>query len=341
MITIKDIENIKIYISYILSPLNVNKATKEDVKKLEKINEQVNDYLINNPEVNNNNDLKPLLKELNDYLAFKKLVPSTSAETLQTINNKLNDLGREIQVKSSYSPKLYFNTYFLQNGISQKDEVNITNALKANTSSEAFKSWFVGSKVVDDKNNPLLVYHGRYNEEVTKFSFDTFPARYFAENKSYAEYFKNLKPNGTLYTCYLKILYPLDFTNFSVNKVKYEDFKMYCKLKYSFDFPESIALKAMSDRDNGCWIWQYFRFGVDWIKFIIKDGRFDGIYFIENNPQDILSTGEENTTFAWMVFKPEQIKSSYTNTLFDYNSNDIRFEKGGNFNKANTYSKYK
>lgn len=41
-----------------------------------------------------------------------------------------------------------------------------------NTESENFKNWFRGSKVVDEKNNPLVVYSGHSNVEIygTKFS---------------------------------------------------------------------------------------------------------------------------------------------------------------------------
>jgi hypothetical protein len=100
-------------------------------------------------------------------------------------------------------------------------------------------------------------------------------------------------------------------------------------LKYGYKLPENVMLKTMSERNDGLWIWSYLRFGVDWLKYIIKGKMFDGIAFYENNPDDKDEEGNDKITPAWMVFNHNQIKSTNSNILFSENSQDIRFKKGG------------
>ena len=61
----------------------------------------------------------------------------------------------------------------------------------------------------------------------------------------------------------------------------------------------------------------------------LKDGKFDGIAFYENNTQDIDSNGKDKVTPAWMVFEPNQIKLAKNNSIYSLQSDDIRMKKGG------------
>lgn len=326
--TSKDIENIRTYIAYYLSPYNEKGIDKKKLKDLEEIRDKI-ETVLTETNIGSTTTSQELSKQLKEYVKFRDIVPSTSLDTLKTLNEKIDQVTQIISDETLYSPETYFDTYFLQIGLSQKDS-DVKDILNLVETSRAFKNWFTGSKVVDEDGKPLLVYHGRYNEEVTKFSFEKFPGRYFAENKSYAQWFARLQGGeGILYSCFLRILNPMDLSNFGVSKVKYEDFLMYIKLKYGYTLTENLYLKMESDMKGGCYIWTYFRFGPDWIRQIIEDGKFDGIHFVENNPQEILPDGTENFTPAWMVFKNNQIKSAFGNILFDRNSEDFRFEHGG------------
>jgi hypothetical protein len=61
---------------------------------------------------------------------------------------------------------------------------------------------------------------------------------------------------------------------------------------------------------------------------------YDGIIMYEDNPQDILPSGEPNSTLDFVVFNNNQIKSADTrNNTFLLDSPDFRFEKGGLINK--------
>ena len=328
---LQDVVNIRKYISYYFSPYNEVPRTKELNEGIKKIIEDVNALLLSDKSLlPEKQAFLELEQRINATIKLRDILPPTSLDTIQKLNNKIKEDTNFIAERTMYNPELYFSTYFLQNCSVQKD-ADFKELLGTITELDSFELWFKGSKVVDDEGKPLLVYHGRYNPEVTQFKFDNFPARYFAENLSYAQWFANLKGqgNGLVYQCYLKVLNPMDFTNFSVKKVKYEDFIMYVKLKYGYDLPDAPALKALSDNFNGAWIWQYFRNGVDWVNLIKNDGKFDGIHFIENNPQEILPNGEENSTPAWMVFSNKQIKSANGNVLFSSYSEDMRFAKGG------------
>ena len=65
------------------------------------------------------------------------------------------------------------------------------------------------------------------------------------------------------------------------------------------------------------------------LKQLIKDKKFDGISFYENNPDEKDAQGNDLVTPAWMVFEPNQIKSAHSNVLFSMDSKDIRYKLGG------------
>jgi ADP-Ribosyltransferase in polyvalent proteins len=56
---------------------------------------------------------------------------------------------------------------------------NITKSTTRQTDSDAFKSWFGASKVVDEQGNPLVVYHG------TTADFDAFDPAAIGKNFPY------------------------------------------------------------------------------------------------------------------------------------------------------------
>lgn len=329
MEVIDNYRNIKNFLSLVLSPEGKEMTKDTDfvmsdaISLSAKVDKAFVDY-----QIQNDPSLEAERKALKDFQDFKKMLDPSDLPLIQQADNNINSLLREITNKASYDPVVYFETYFNQVSLTQKQDANYSMFTTDHFNS--FKDWFSGSVVVDVNDKPLLVYHGRYNEEVTRFSFDKFPAKYFAENLSYAQWFQKAnKTEGTLYYCYLRVLNPLDLTAFGVEPVRYDDFVNYVKIKYGYELPENKILRARSERSpEGMWTWEYLRFGVDWLKLIIKDGKFDGIHFYENNPND-KTNGLENTTPAWMVFNGNQIKSARGNILNNINSTDIRFKKGG------------
>ena len=298
------------------------------IKDFEKIQSFIENTLIENKESSDVEILEDK-KNLNEFLGLIKLIPSTSLDSVVAINNQITELKLKLSNKLAYDPECYYDIYFLQLGVTQKDNANYANLNLSNKDSMAFKNWFANSRVVDKNGSPLVVYHGSPNTDFSRFKFDIFPGIYFAENEKYSQYFSRRGAEGTMYQCYLRVLNPLDLTLFKTDKVKYDDFVYYIKFKYDYNLPENKMLKTQSAKENGLWAWWYLRTGVDWLKLIIKDKKFDGISFYENNPDEKDAQGNDLVTPAWMVFEPNQIKSAHSNVLFSMDSKDIRYKLGG------------
>jgi hypothetical protein len=280
---------------------------------------------------------------IREYERLMENIPNTSYETRKIANEKITEKYKELQEEALYDPIAFFQIYFALNTATQKDlyeNIFYKNLkLKSKTGldllgrNENFATWFANSKVVDENKDPMLVFHGTGASEFTRFSFDSFPVAYFAENRDYAEWFQKARGgDGTMFTCYLRIQNPIDLRLFGVRKVKYEEFVGYISLKYGYDLPLNPMLKNGSDNSDGLWVWQYIRGGIEWLKLIKNNGYFDGFKYYENNPDDP-KDGKENVTPAWAVFNAEQIKSARGNVTFSYDSKDIRFKKGGNLEK--------
>jgi hypothetical protein len=281
--------------------------------------------------VDNNIDAGKFYMELDQLKQLKSLIPEKSFDSLKSLNGEEEKLEKQLQDLIDYNPQIYYDVYFLTVGLTQKsieDNILLHNTPK----NESFEFWFGTSKVVDLNKNPLVVYHGTggLEKEFTKFSFDMFPGIYFAENKTYSDWFAQMKAQGSIvFKCYLRVLNPIDLTIFKTDKVTYNDFVSYIELRYGYKLPENRMLKAMSDSQDGMWAWAYLRNGVDWLNYIKKNGEFDGLTFYENNPSDVNDKGIENVTKAWMVFKGNQIKAVNGNSIYSLQTNDIRFKKGG------------
>lgn len=160
--------------------------------------------------------------------------------------------------------------------------------------SEAFKKWFGDSKVVDEKGEPLTVYHG------TSSDFDTFQPRNKAVDTLFEKDFEN------------------DVYFFSNNP---ETASQYAEstgmnganiipVKLSMENPYIIDRGGKGYRDS---------FMSAWIKQA-KDAGHDGL--IVKNMKDL---GQESGT-QFAVFSPTQIKSATGNNGdFDGNNPDIRY----------------
>jgi|GEM_PF-4706384 len=276
-----------------------------------------------------------VLNEAEEYNKLLDILPETSLEAIKQVNSKIDSIFKDYQNTNLYNPSSFFNIYFLLNTSTQLD-FNTANVFSLESRrkylqhNDNFTKWFANSRVVKD-NKPLVVYHGTGGNEFTKFKFDMFPITYFAEDFAYSDWFTKHRGNkGTMFKCYLSVQNPLDLTVFGVAKIPYAEFVAYIELKYGYKLPLNKMLKANSDGSGGMWTWQYLRTGVEWLKMIKEDGVFDGIKYFENNPSDLDLNTEERITLAWAIFTPQQVKSATGNVTFSYNSEDVRFKKGGN-----------
>ena len=247
-----------------------------------------------------------VIEEISEALQYEEL---SDYETRMRLKASLDEETMRLQSQIGWNPKAFFDNYLLNCVSKQTDEkADITN-------NPRFKLWFEGSKVVNDDKKPLIVYHGtaKSPSEFNEFNFDIFPAMYFAENRSYSEWFANLKAGGIkiLLECYVRITNPLDLSMFGVTEIPYDEMVDYIQSRYGYKLPDSPSLRAMADRFGGrMWAWRYWRNGADWINYIKRRKEFDGIIFYENNPEDLLPSGEQNTTKAFLIFEQNQVKTA-------------------------------
>jgi hypothetical protein len=208
-----------------------------------------------------------------------------------------------------------------------------------------FKAWFgdweeayktknyVGvSKAINERTGePLVVYHGKGNMKVeaTYFNLTGFPVKYFGENKSYSEWFKNnYNPINVLYEFFVSIKNPIDLSMVGLDEITPTDFVNVIDALYDY----KIQTPLMFD-DRPMKLWQILRSNPNMLKEIKQKTNYDGFIIYENNPQDIVG-GQENTTKDFITYENNQIKSADgRNETFFIEVDDFRFEKGGLINE--------
>jgi hypothetical protein len=154
---------------------------------------------------------------------------------------------------------------------------------------------------------PLIVFHGTWNKtSFSKFKFNKFPLIYFAENKSYAQWFANLG-TGIIYECFLNIRRLCDLSDLDIAPITWLQLKDYLMNNYGIDLSGTKSPNFPEEHKKPVWAW----IRNDAPKFEIINSiilsKFDGICQIESNPQDIIN-GKHNSTKAFMIFDSSQAK---------------------------------
>ena len=298
-------------------------------KKAENIFQKYKDQYANY-KISDNEKLRELDNNVKEGENILKILSTDDYQEIKEVTGIIDESSRLLQDKVFFEPQLFYNKYMVNLTSPKSDFVN-----KEVVNNDRFKLWFAGSQCVDNNGEPKVLYHGTggFNlNEFDEFTFNLFPASYFAEKKDYSDWFAREKGRGGnsfLYRVYLRVLNPIDLTLFYVDKVTYRDFVSYVKFMYNYELPFNQMLQSASDNDNGLWAWQYLRGGVDWLNLIKSNQKFDGFVYYENNPKDLIN-GKENITKAWLVMNANQIKSAdERNTTFSLQSNSIKMEKGG------------
>jgi len=218
-----------------------------------------------------------------------------------------------------------------------------------------FKAWFGNwesypedaSKVIDGNGEPMVVYHGT-GTDFTVFKIGATGGMFFTDKKSSAEqfsegYLKRQGLNPHIKECFLSMKKPFykGVTRDEAMEKEYWD-------EYFNDRPfikKSTQKSILSNK--GGFSQEIVTFGIvneDAKNKLIKYG-YDGIVF-----------EAKNKAMTYVVFRPEQIKlADGSNTTFDSNNPDIRYESGGVINedaqqlidiismnpKSDKYQKYK
>jgi hypothetical protein len=165
------------------------------------------------------------------------------------------------------------------------------------------------SKVMTDKFEPQLVWHGT-NNEFSYFDFEMFPANYFAVNKEYSEFFAiNKGSSGYVLPFFLNIKNPLDLSDFGIGKVSSKDFFDWMFLMTGMT-PEELEVNPLfldpTLPPNPIWV--YIRNNPTMLKKIAQGNVYDGIKFYEFNPNVDPSDKLAYETLAYIIFDPHQAK---------------------------------
>lgn len=180
-----------------------------------------------------------------------------------------------------------------------------------------FLNWFKGSKVVDDKDNPLVVYHGSFN------SFDEFKNKYanktwemFSDSSEYANRFASGK-GGMVYKTYLNIKNPLDLRSLPAMRGNVRN-KLLDALE---DAGVNVDKDTLPYERDLYAIVNLAGHRTNFKEKVIEAG-YDGIIMPDNHEG---TSDEKNTIFAttYIVFNSNQIKSVWNKGKFDPNSPKI------------------
>jgi len=181
----------------------------------------------------------------------------------------------------------------------------------------AFKKWFgdwenspeTSSKVVDSNGEPLVVLHG------TNSKFNVFDVNKFNKNEKSGDYigegfyFTNEKNKAKQYGLYAKSFFLKSKSPLLINEYNY--FKKIVEDMFGFENVGTIKVPNY---------YQIKKQNPSKIKNKFIELGYDGLI--------------DNLYNQYAVFEPEQIKlADGTNTSFDGNNPDIRFNGGGNISK--------
>lgn len=210
------------------------------------------------------------------------------------------------------------------------------------TNTQSFKDWFGDSKVVDDKGEPLVMYHGTPNGVFE--SFDTYASKYglmgqggyFTDNPAVASEYteKGVKrierdgetPEKVVYPVYLSIKNPIDMdakADFSKWADAYSDYLSVDELEDSLSdgaTNESVfrELEEILSQDQ---IPDYE--GAEIVQDGLRSMGYDGITHIGGGRVD--KDGVRHRVY--IAFDPEQIKSTFNRGTFDPKDPRISFSR--------------
>jgi GNAT superfamily N-acetyltransferase len=230
-------------------------------------------------------------------------------------NNKYEGNGKSFIVLEKNQIKLADGTNTTFNGMNP--DIRFADGGEID---ENFKKWFDGSKVVDKKGNPLVVYHGSPDLRGLKsdYIFKTIDERYGISNENRAYFFTD----------------------------SYGIAKSYADPRRAFDYQNAeegivelyLSLKNPLIVDANNQIWRKFEKEINGEKIVgtrnlisyAQSKDYDGV--IVKNVRDYYTNNEKKTSGGnvYVAFEPNQIKlADGTNTTFDSENDDIRFAEGG------------
>jgi hypothetical protein len=231
---------------------------------------------------------------------------------------------------------------------------NLTEQQAKIVRTNAFKNWFGdwendpknASKVVDENGEPLVVYHGS-----KKFGFNEFLEKQGAKAKSkmqllFGMHFASSKDDamiyakkGGIYDLFLNIKTPIDLSKGFIEKGNplFDSYlKLSQELNLSKDFKNNLDYQLFTkEGDDGgksndiqrIFITQFMldKYAPSKVYSALKNSGFDGVIYEPYQPQGFNTISKFSQSY--ISFSPNQIKlADGTNTTFNPNTNDIRFQ---------------
>lgn len=179
------------------------------------------------------------------------------------------------------------------------------------TQSKEFKKWFGKSKAVDKKGNPLVFYHGTPNGGFSEFYEDS----YFTTNLDLAQDYQDPDASGLMYkdtaekpqvySVYLSLQNPFDTRDEKAKRIFTEEYEEYLQA--------GITSKGLPETGEAQYLLEFLKEEYPEYDSIIVDMGTGG-----NN-----ITGWEDRGEAYIVFNPNQIKSTDNKGNFNPESNNI------------------
>lgn len=291
------------------------------------------------------NQIDKKLSELQDMRDMYYLKADTSSQLL----DKFADLEAQVKVEDMPTITNQLSINGRQSELTEKQYQKVRTA--------RFLEWFGDWMKAYETNNygnvsktinpntaePIVLYHGS-RADFVKWRFDEFPAAYFADNRSYAQWFSNVRGGGILYQVFIKLVNPIDVRNMGIDAVPISQILDRLKTQYNIDKYDACprlkeyevggqtAVDAFLQTPNA--FWQFVRHTSPQLLTYLRDKTyFDGVMMYESNIQDIVN-GEPNVTGSYVAFRSNQMKwasADYYNNLV----HDARFEKGGEIEELN------
>lgn len=227
--------------------------------------------------------------------------------------------------------------------------------------SESFINWFGDWELANETGNyegvskiinsetkePLVVYHGTDTKFISWETYITNNLHYFAKKKRFADFFAtswqqrtdsagvdsaSIKADNPIkgtfvYSCFLDIKNPIDFTPFGIDKVPFNDYLKYLEVKYDLDLYKIEGYNDLKDRTEKVYSWVVIRKWQQFNLFIKNNTPYDGFSFYEFIP-DSQRRGFEDASLSFTAFNSNQIKFT-NNTSFSKFTDDSRLEIGG------------
>ena len=227
--------------------------------------------------------------------------------------------------------------------------------------SESFINWFGDWELANETGNyegvskiinsetkePLVVYHGTDTKFISWETYATNNLHYFAKKKRFADFFAtswqqrtdsagvdsaSIKADNPIkgtfvYSCFLDIKNPIDFTPFGIDKVPFNDYLKYLEVKYDLDLSKIEGYNDLKDRTEKVYSWVVIRKWQQFNLFVKNNTPYDGFSFYEFIP-DSQRRGFEDASLSFTAFNSNQIKFT-NNKSFSKFTDDSRLEIGG------------